>query len=125
MTEQISIYRERAHLVAHLAALYPSALVHGADAENPGWPLIFIDTPRGQLSWHLAVEDLDLFAHVPELAGDQAPTWDGHTTPQKYQRLASLTADMADPDKPSLHEELRFERKARNGGIVNGRQDRP
>jgi hypothetical protein len=99
---EIGIYRERAHLVAHLAALYPSALVHGSDPNAPDWPVIYIDTPRGQLSWHLATEDLDLFAHVPVPTGDQAPKWDGHTTTEKYQRLASLTAAMSDTDEATL-----------------------
>ncbi|NJP93922.1 hypothetical protein HCN51_31560 [Nonomuraea sp. FMUSA5-5] len=100
---EIGIYRERAFLVAHLAALYPSALVHDADPKNPGWPVIFINTPRGQLSWHLATEDLDLFSHVPVLTGDQAPQWDGHTTLQKYQRLADLTAAMSDTEEGDQH----------------------
>lgn len=97
---EIGIYRERAFLIAHLAALYPSTLVHSADPDAPDWPVIFVDTPRGQLSWHLSPDDLDLFAHVPVLKGHQAPKWDGHTTAEKYRRLAGLTADMSDTEEP-------------------------
>lgn len=93
-----SVYRERAALVAHLAAVYPSAIVHGADPSEPDWPVIFIDTPHGQLSWHLALEDLGLFGHVEEFAGpdvEGAPKWDGHDTAEKYVRLHACTGDTA------------------------------
>lgn len=97
--QQIGIYRERAFLIAHIAALYPSAIVYGADPENPGWPVIYITTARGQLSWHLSSDDLDLFAHVPVREGDEAPVWDGHTTSEKYWRLAGLTYEQSGYDE--------------------------
>ena len=83
-----SVYRERAHLVAHLAALYPSVLVYGADPNEPEWPVIYVTLPTGQASWHLSPDDLDLFHHVP--TGTQA--WDGHDTAEKYARLDKATA---------------------------------
>lgn len=86
-------YRERAHLVAHLAAQYTSVIAYGDD---PDWPVVYIDTPAGQLSWHLALSDLDLFAHVPTVAPeDYRAQWDGHDTPTKYDRLDELTAKEA------------------------------
>jgi hypothetical protein len=88
-----AVYRERAALVAHLAALYPAVIVSDADPAAPGWSVIYVDTPQGQMSWHLDVDDLDLFSHVPTV--DDGPTWDGHTTEEKYQRLAALTAEQA------------------------------
>lgn len=90
-----ALYRERAHLVAFLAACYPSALVPGADPDEPGWPVLYVTTPRGQMSWHIDPLDRDLFANVPVVTGADAPTWDGHTTPQKYERLQELTAEKA------------------------------
>jgi hypothetical protein len=90
-----AVYRERAALVAHLAALYPAVIVRNGDpADDPDWPLIYIDTPTGQMSWHLTQGDLDLFPHVPIVA--EGPEWDRHTTEEKYRRLAALTADQAD-----------------------------
>ncbi|MFD0883862.1 hypothetical protein ACFQ08_04730 [Streptosporangium algeriense] len=89
-------YRERAALVAYLAAVYPSAIVPNADPDEPNWPVIYVTTPQGQLSWHLSTADLDLFPHVPVLDADQSPAWDGHTTAEKYERLAALTRDVAD-----------------------------
>lgn len=80
------IYRERAHLVAFLARAYPSVI--GYDAAEPDWPVIYISTPEGQLSWHLSKSDLDLFEGVQQTT---CVTWDGHTTEQKYERLDRLT----------------------------------
>lgn len=87
-------YRERAHLVAHLAALYPSCIVFDGDPGAPGWALIYVDSPAGQLSWHLSADDLDLFPHVERVASS-AVEWDGHTTERKYRRLDNLTRTIA------------------------------
>ncbi len=54
-------------------------------------------TPQGQLSWHLAPTDLDLFGHVPVVEPDQV-VWDGHDTPEKYRRLAALVTQRAEED---------------------------
>lgn len=83
------LYRERAHLVAHLAAVYPSRI--GVDPAEPDWPVVYVETEAGQMSWHLAAADLPLFAHVPR--GDA--NWDGHTTVEKYRRLDNLTRTLA------------------------------
>ncbi|WP_326739112.1 WDGH domain-containing protein [Streptomyces sp. NBC_01022] len=83
-------YRERAHLVALLAALYPSHIGH-TDPSAPDWAVVIVEAPGGQLSWHIAERDMDLFGHV-------MPTnricrgWDGHTTDEKYDRIRRLTA---------------------------------
>ena len=37
-------YRERAHLVAHLAALHPSHIGH-TDPAAPDWAVVTIETP--------------------------------------------------------------------------------
>jgi hypothetical protein len=83
-------YRERARLVAYLAARYPSFVVTNPD--DGEWPIIYITTPQGQLSWHLARADLDLFSHVRSEPWEvEWAAWDGHTTEEKYRRLAELT----------------------------------
>jgi hypothetical protein len=83
-------YRERAHLVAHLAAMYPSRIAHGTDPEAPGFAIVYITLPsgRGQCSWHIAERDLDLFAHVHR---NDTAVWDGHSTEEKYRRLGEDT----------------------------------
>jgi hypothetical protein len=80
-----SVYRGRAHLLAHLAACYPSHFQ--PDPAEPDWPVLFISFPTGQCCWHIAPADLDLFPHVAN-GGD---TWDGHTTEIKYQRVDHAT----------------------------------
>jgi hypothetical protein len=76
-------YRDRAHLSAYLAAVNPSVLVHGADPNEPDWPVLFVTLPTGQVSWHVSPDDLDLFDHVT--VGHA--TWDGHSTDEKNDRI--------------------------------------
>lgn len=87
--ERDGAYRERAHLVAHLASLYPSQIAY-SDPDAHDWPVVTIETPTGQMSWHIAPTDVELFAHVERQNGLVLP-WDGHTTEQKYERLQQLT----------------------------------
>jgi len=81
-------YDERNRLVAALAAVFPSALSRHPD-DDRSWEddwrwIVFIDLPTGQASWHLHDSHLSLFDHV-----QRAPrVWDGHTTPEKYERVA-------------------------------------
>jgi hypothetical protein len=92
--ERNGAYRERARLVAYLAACYPSEIVEQAGQFADEWPVIFVDTPAGQLSWHLSRADLDLFSHVRAFIGESP--WDGHTTEEKYERLAELIPHATD-----------------------------
>lgn len=85
----MNVYRERAALVAHLAACKPHHWVE--DPAEPDWPVILIFTEAGQLSWHISKDDLDLFpAENPPPIGEE-PAWDGHTTEEKYRRLDRIT----------------------------------
>jgi hypothetical protein len=84
------VYRERARLVANLAARYPSHMGF-TDPSEPDWAVVVIQTPEGQMSWHVATGDRELFRHVRRTRPTDKP-WDGHTTEQKYTRLAQLTA---------------------------------
>jgi hypothetical protein len=93
--ERDKAYRERAALVAYLAANCRSVIMHDADPDAPGWSAIFVETPSGQMSWHLAEADLDLFRHVPKVLRHFKTPWDGHTTDEKYQRLAELARTVA------------------------------
>lgn len=49
------------------------------------WPVLFIDLPTGQVSWHLSVEDRLSANDI----GDYNGTWDRHNTAEKYRRLAA------------------------------------
>lgn len=83
-----NVYRERAHLVAYLAAVHPSSIAH-SDPTTPDWPVVTVETEHGQMSWHIAPDDVDLFDPIdPETP---AFPWDGHSTDEKYARLRFLT----------------------------------
>lgn len=42
------------------------------DEEEPEWPVVYIELPTGQVSWHMP-------QHIKK--------WDGHTTEEKYKRV--------------------------------------
>lgn len=81
-----TVYRERAHLLALLATHYPSHIQ--PDPVEPDWPVLYLDLPTGQAAWHIGERDLGLFQHVRT---DVYEPWDGHTTDEKYARIAELT----------------------------------
>lgn len=87
------LYRERAQLAAALSKVFPASLE--IDPADPDWMVCIIDLPTGQVSWHIALTDLDLFQHLPRDAGR---VWDGHSTELKYMRLFALQRDMYLPD---------------------------
>lgn len=89
-TELDAVYRERAHLVAALAARWP-AVRTPMDAD--GYSVVYIDSPAGQLSWHIHQADIGLFRHVALTGTPPEQLWDGHSTEEKYQRVASLCYD--------------------------------
>lgn len=86
-----AIYWERNQLVVFLTKLFPSYLaLHTPTHETWGteWRyVVIVETPRGQLSWHIHESEKPYFDHL-EI---QENTWDGHTTEKKYQRLLSLS----------------------------------
>lgn len=89
-------YRERAHLVAWLAAHYPAVITPASDVEEPGWQIVYLTFGGGQGSWHISPRDADLFARVPHVpADDPRAQWDGHTTDQKYERIRHHTRFLA------------------------------
>lgn len=75
----IDAYTERYRLVLHamhLAAELGFAAGVGYDkAAIPGWPVFYIELPTGQVSWHMP-------AHPNP--------FDGHTTADKYERIANF-----------------------------------
>ncbi|MFI6587480.1 hypothetical protein [Embleya sp. NPDC050493] len=85
------VYRERAHLVAELAARWRSVRVDRAP-DLPEFALVQAHTPAGSMSWHINRErDEDLLAGIPTVDPDHPSIeFDGHTTAAKYARLRSL-----------------------------------
>lgn len=86
-----SAYEERNRVVALLASMFPSgtrrSAIPGWDAEWHG--CVYIDLPTGQASWHYHDDHHWLFAHLPPYP----KVWDGHTTDQKYERVALAAAN--------------------------------
>lgn len=90
---ELNVYRERAILLSGLATFQNACIAPAPDAE-PGFKyILYIETPEGQLSWHIADADLDLFAHVFRARSHE---WDGHTTEEKYARYLRWRARVND-----------------------------
>lgn len=81
-------YLERNHLVAALARCFPSGIrktaIEGWSGDWHG--CVYIDLPAGQISYHYHDSQAGLFK---DLSAYTKP-WDGHTTEEKYARLARL-----------------------------------
>lgn len=87
-------YAERNALVAWLAQAantqkwWPVGVAQhpGEDAtwEKDWRTIVYMDTSAGQLSWHFHDSESPLLAGLPVYSG----RWDGHTTAEKYARLA-------------------------------------
>ena len=86
--EKDGAYLERNKVVAALAKCFPAGrartAIEGWSADWHG--CVYIDLPTGQVSWHYHDSQAALFDFLPKYAGK----WDGHTTEQKYERVAAL-----------------------------------
>lgn len=58
----------------------------GEDWEDDWRHIVFIDTPVGQVSWHIHDSEAPIFYFLP---GYTKP-WDGHDTEEKYRRVLRL-----------------------------------
>jgi len=68
-------------LLARLALLQTWPMGVREDPAEPGWSLLFIDLPCGQVSWHLPTEEIvGKWPHYDK-------GWDGHSLWEKRQRL--------------------------------------
>lgn len=57
----------------------------------PGWPVLFIETPAGQISYHFPEKYLPLVAkHIRQ---DDDYVWDGHTSKDVIARLTKCMED--------------------------------
>lgn len=94
-------YLERAKLLAWRVASaitqhnpiepWDVVMAPATDVTEPGWWLLFMKTPMGQLSWHLSPDQVKLFDFVTRVEPeDPRAQWDGHTTPEKYGRIQGL-----------------------------------
>ena len=71
-----AVYSERNRLASAFARM---ALVagfkagKGVDPDETKWPVVYVETPNGQVSWHIAEQDADVLSGLPEYGGE----WDG------------------------------------------------
>lgn len=96
------VYAERNAVVLAFAVLAARAgwkVGYVKDEAEPGWPVLMIDTPEGQVSWHFWADDMP--DHMPPYDGD----WDGHDTREKYARLARCVAAQWDAPIPDSRSE--------------------
>jgi hypothetical protein len=98
-------YLERNQVVAALAKCFPSGVAKTAiEGWSEDWHnCVYVDLPTGQASWHFHDSHAHLFADLPWYGG----FWDGHTTDEKYARLAAAQAVDA---RPSLSDHAEFQR---------------
>lgn len=96
-------YQERNQLVNVFAKMAASAgwkvwVAEHQDAPgekpwDPEWlNVVFVDTPQGQVSWHIHEKEMDMFSWI-QLRGIIIE-WDEHTTEEKYRRLMALEPTM-------------------------------
>lgn len=90
-------YDERNRMVAVLTKLFPASLERHPE-EDLEWEddwrwVVYIDSPAGQLSWHIHDRQVPMFEHLPRFQGRK---WDGHTTEDKYKRLAEMPVQAAE-----------------------------
>lgn len=96
-SELRNVYRERAHLVGFLTTLFPSHFGH-TDPSTPDYGVATVDTPAGQMAWHIHNDDADV---IPAQATNtDVIAYDGHSTEEKYARLRDLTAQMDETHTP-------------------------
>lgn len=82
-------YHDR-NLVVQLAAklAIQCGLKAGIRERQGQWPILYIDLPTGQVSWHIPADEL-----IPGLP-DFPDTWDGHDLKTKRNRLIDFVESM-------------------------------
>lgn len=71
---------------------WPAGLGWDAEDTERQWPVLFIETPCGQLSWHVPVSEVN-----PEDWPVFRGVWDGHTVEVKRERIEKLIRDPRNP----------------------------
>lgn len=95
-------YKERDMLVALISKVFPSWLERHPESDkdwDDDWRwIVFVELPTGQASWHIHDSELEWFNHCvrcrPELTSHGKPSWDGHTTEEKYKRVMEVKVEV-------------------------------
>lgn len=66
-----------------------------SDEAEPGWPVLMINLPEGQISYHIPQHQVCLDALIAGPPWDvliAGQPWDGHTTDEKRERIRRFLA---------------------------------
>ena len=72
---------QAAMLAAKLATLWGIKVGWRLDPSEPEWPVLSIELPTGQVSWHIPE------AEAANLQLPNQTEWDGHTVEEKRKRI--------------------------------------
>ncbi len=87
------VYADRnrlAQLASHLAARLGYATGFDVTPQDPEWPVLYIDLPTGQVSWH--IPRAQVWPHYTYQG-----TWDGHDNTVKANRILALVSGQNSP----------------------------
>lgn len=73
--EELKDYKSRNQFIIYALAVSQMLEFQSGvrfDSTEPEWPVVFIELPTGQISWHIQ---------------QHAIAWDGHSTDEKYNRI--------------------------------------
>ncbi|GAA4995096.1 hypothetical protein [Streptomyces siamensis] len=93
--------RERAHLLAWLAALHPASAVVTPvtnDGDGDGWDVLHLAAGGEVMSWPISPRNADLFRHAPRRTpppGEAYPGADDRETEAKYAHIRRHTRLLA------------------------------
>ena len=98
------VYSERNRLAAAFARIALAAgfkAGKGVDPDETKWPVVYVETPNGQVSWHIASRDADILKGLPDYEGQWDGTWraryaDWCRWPRKARRAKARDKDFAE-----------------------------
>lgn len=109
--EKNTAYAERQKMVHALTFIFPSHMKRHPEADTEwedDWRnIVCIHGPAGQMTWHIHNSEAQMFGHLNRKPDPFADCeYDGHTTPEKYDRLLESVlqrfrmraADAAEPE---------------------------
>lgn len=96
---QLLFYRERSILLSVLSKSHSSYIAFH-DPEDQEWDkdwlnILVIKIAGQQCTWHIHDDDMQYFKHLKRAENYK---WDGHTTAEKYEHLASIKASAFDAE---------------------------
>ena len=76
-----------AMLAAKLARLIGYETGWHVDDDEPEWPVLYIELPTGQVSWHIPMAEV---LDQTVIMHNHVRPWDGHTLEEKRHRIVQF-----------------------------------